>query len=411
MINRIRAYPPATLLALGCALSALATAVFAVLTDLTSHRMWAVVAAAGYLVAALMTWWSGRAAVGIRAAAVGAALVPAAVLIGIGVRQPEVDVIECSARVLLDTGSPYLSTPTEVTDVNPYLPGMALFGFPRLVFGDFVLGDARLWFLAAFAASFAAAVVMARTALPGRAGAVEWLGPSPTGPLWAALACPLIALPVAVGGHDLPVVGLMCLGLALAARRRPDEAGLVVGLATTLKQSAWPAVAVTVALAATLAGAAAARRCAAIATVTLAVVMIPVLAGPTGGSAFAQMAGFPLATTCITSPATSPTPGVLLASGGPVLRAVGFAVLALAVIGLTVALVRRPPRNLLAACTFLAVAETVAMLVLPTSRAGYLVYPVVLLLLAAAVETTAPQSPGRERTPRRWTLGTSASDR
>ena len=42
------------------------------------------------------------------------------------------------------------------------------------------------------------------------------------------------------GGDDLPVIALMVLGLALATRRRPISSGLAMGLAGTLKFTAWP---------------------------------------------------------------------------------------------------------------------------------------------------------------------------
>ncbi len=375
MVERLRAVPAHLAVAVGCGLAAVAAVAFAVVTGLDSHRIWGVLAALGYLTGAGTAWRTGRAGVGLRVAAVGAALVPATALVVAGIRQPEVDVVERSARVLLDTGSPYLAAPGGLADVNPYLPGMTVFGLPRLLFGDSALGDARLWFLAAFLVALGAALAVSR----GR----------PV--VWAVLACPLVALPVAVGGHDLPVVGLLCLGLALAARGRPEAAGAVLGMAAILKQSAWPGIVVAVALLAATAGAPAARRCALVSCAVLAAVLVPVLLGPTGAAALAQIAGFPLGTVGIASPATSPTPGVLLAGAGPVGQALGFALLAAAVGGLTTWLWRRPPSQLAGAAAFLALAETVAVLVLPTSRAGYLVYPVVLLLFAHSVRTPEPE--------------------
>ncbi len=384
VIDRYRVLPARVAVGIGAGLSAVIAAVFAAVTTLDSHRVWGTLAALGYL-AALATCCraTGSAVTALRVAGIGSALLPAAALIGAGIRQPEVDVVERSAGVLLDTGSPYLGATGELADVNPYLPGMAVFGLPRQLLGDSLLGDARLWFLAVFVGALATATARPHATPPrppvAFAGPVTALLADPPAMLWAVLACPVVALPVAVGGHDLPVVGLLCLGLLLAARSQPVPAGLVLGVAAVLKQSAWPGVAVSVALLTVLAGSAAAWRCAVVVVTTVAAVLLPVLLGPTGASALRQMASFPLAASQIVSPATTPTPGVLLASAGPAARIAGLALLAAAVLGLTGWLLRCPPRDLNSASVFLALAETIAALVLPTSRLGYLVYPVVVV--------------------------------
>lgn len=385
--------PTRAALAAVTGLSAVGTGLFAAVTTTDSHRIWAVLATAGYLAASATAAWPARSTAAVlRVAGIGAALLPTLVLVVARIRQPEVDVIERSARVLLDTGSPYLAVPEQLADVNPYLPAMAVFGLPRQLLGDTVLADARLWFLAAF---LAALVPAARARLPRAAdpapGSVAALLDRPSDLVWAVLACPFVALPAAVGGHDLPVVGLLCLGMALAARLGAVPAGLALGAAAALKQSAWPGVAVAVALLAVLAGPAAARRCALVAGAAVVAVLLPVLLGPAGRSALGQLAGFPLAASQFVSPATSPTPGVLLANGGPAARLVGLALLVGAVLAIAVALVRRPPRGLAQAAAFLALSETVAALVLPTSRFGYVVYPAVLLLWAI------PLSAGRRK--------------
>ncbi|MGH3897981.1 MAG: hypothetical protein ACRDTA_06925 [Pseudonocardiaceae bacterium] len=204
-------------------------------------------------------------------------------------------------------------------------------------------------------------------------------------------SCPLVALHAATGDHDLPVIGLVCLGLAMTARARPVAAGFVLvrprsssfvlGVAAALKQAAWPAVAVSVALLAVLTSAPAARRCALTAVATVLGVLIPVLLGPVGPSALAQLAGFPLAASQFAFPAASPTPGVLLASAGSTGRIVGLAILAAAILGIAAWLVSRPPRDLARAAAILALAETIAVLLLPTSRFGYLAFPAVLLFV------------------------------
>ncbi len=47
------------------------------------------------------------------------------------------------------------------------------------------------------------------------------------------------ALPLVTGGDDLPVLALMLLALVLAQRRQPVWSGVVMGVAGTLKFTAW----------------------------------------------------------------------------------------------------------------------------------------------------------------------------
>lgn len=67
---------------------------------------------------------------------------------------------------------------------------------------------------------------------------------------------------------------------------------------------------------------------------------LPVLVGPTAKAMFAQAAGFPMASSTFASPANAPTPGVLLAHGGPGAKLARYALM------LRAALAYRPPRTL-----------------------------------------------------------------
>lgn len=364
--------------AAACAVCALIAVGMAVVTDQTAHRVWGLLATAGYLVAGIATLRTRRPITGVRVAAAGSVLLPTVVLVVAGISQPEVGVVERSARLLVDTGSPYLAHPMTTYDVNPYLPLMSLFGLPRLVLPNIGLGDPRWWFLLVFGVCFVAADRLARRAR----------GTEPV--LWALLATPFLALHASVGGHDLPVVGLLCLSIALAARGRLSQAGLALGVACALKASAWPAVAVIAAFVVARWGWRHAGRFVANATAVVVGVSLPVLVGPTASAMVAQAAGFPMAHSTFASPADSPTPGVLLSHGGPTAKLVGYALMLVVAAALLVALVRRPPRTLTGTAAFLALALTAAMLVLPTSRAGYLLYPVALLGLALRGRRRAP---------------------
>jgi hypothetical protein len=346
----------------------------AAVTTLSAHRVWGLCAGAGYAVAAVLAaraphaW--GRASA--LAAVAGSVLLPLAVLMVLGTAQPEVGVVQHSGDLLLATGSPYAPHPVAVDDFNPYLPGMALLGVPHALLGDSPLADARLWFAAVF--------LGAMTLAARRATGTAEQGPSVRANSALLLAgCPAVALPLAVGGVDLPVIGLMCLGLALAGRGRGSAAaaGAALGAAAALKWTAWPLLPVALVLLAVTAGRRAAVRAAATALAVAAVAVVPsVLVDP---HAFVEhVVLFPLGAAGAGSPATSPLPGYLLATHVPGGRAIAVAALAAGAVALAAWLLVRPPRTVLAAADRVALGLGLAMCLMPATRFGYLVYPLAL---------------------------------
>uniref|UniRef100_A0AAU2A2G8 Glycosyltransferase 87 family protein n=1 Tax=Streptomyces sp. NBC_00093 TaxID=2975649 RepID=A0AAU2A2G8_9ACTN len=368
---------------LACAAFALG---LALVTSLTPHRVWGVCAALGYGTAAVLAArdprpWTGRA---LRAATVGAVLLPLALLIVLGGAQSEVGVVEHSGALLLHTGSPYPAHPTTLDDYNPYLPGMALFGLPHALLGDTPLApltDARLWFCAAFVACMYATTRCRTGRTAGSARTAQTAGSVRTALL---VSFPAVALPLAVGGVDLPVIGLMCLGLALAGRAGSGPgpgtgvaAGLAIGAAASLKWTAWPLLPVALVLIAVTAGRSTAVRAAATALLTAAAAVLPVaLADP---HAFVEhVVLFPLGKGGIQSPATSPLPGHLLAEYVPGGFVLAVALLVASAVAVAASLVVRPPHTVWAAADRLAVGLGLAMCLIPATRFGYLVYPIVL---------------------------------
>jgi Glycosyltransferase family 87 len=357
-------------------------------TALTAHHVWGVCAALGYATAAGLArraprrW--GRA--GLVAALVGAVVVPLVLLVASGAAQSEVRVVEHSGSLLLGSGSPYVPHPAEVEDYNPYLPGMAVFGIPRALFGDSPVTDARLWFCAAFLISmlFAARLTDRGSSAPRPAAR----GPVPrTDAVLLLAAFPAVALPLAVGGVDLPVIGLMCLALALAGRGGSGTAaGLAMGAAAALKWTAWPLLPVGLVLIAVTAGRRVAVRAAVITLLVAVLAVVPVaLADP---RAFAEhVVLFPLGMGGAHSPATSPLPGSLLAGYVPGGSVIAMAALAAAALGVAVSLLVRPPGTVLAAADRLALGLGLAMCLMPATRFGYVVYP---LVLAAWFRRTTP---------------------
>ncbi|MFE5792693.1 glycosyltransferase 87 family protein [Streptomyces sp. NPDC056503] len=332
----------------GCALVALG---LALVSDLGPHRMWGVMAGTGYGVAAALACGERSRPAARSVAVAGAVVVPLVSSVAAGLGQLEVAVVERSGWSLLTTGSPYVAVPEAVADFNPYLPGTALFGV--------LPGDPRWWLGGAFVAALAA-VGLHRSRL---------------------LACPLIALPLAVGGTDLPVVGLMCLGIVLAGQGRPGRAGLALGAAAALKWTAWPALPVALALIAAGRGGRAALRYAAVALITAAAGVLPIaLSDPSGFHR--NVIAFPLGLTDATSPAASPLPGHLLAVYIPGGKAIALVLLVMSALSMAASLVVRPSVTVRAAAARLALGLGLAMALMPSTRFGYLVYPLTLGTLA-----------------------------
>ncbi|MBV6698685.1 glycosyltransferase 87 family protein [Kitasatospora aureofaciens] len=380
---------------LGCAIAAGWAAAFPLVSDLPNQRLWGTIAAPAYALAGLLCLALPRRYAARSAAAValtGAVLVPLALLAFQGRHQSEVMVVERSAHLLLTTGSPYLQHPVVVTDYNPYLPAMTLFGMPRQLLGSGdaltrVAGDARIWFALTFLVCLLASWRLLR---PSRDRA-------PLLPLAVLTASPLIALALAVGGVDLPLIGVCCLAMALAERDRTVGAGLVLALACTLKWTAWPALPVAVLLLWRLYGRRPAARTGLIAVGASLAVILP--SALTRADALReQVVRFPLGLTAIRTPAGSPLPGKVLAGFGPTGHTVSLTLMTLGGVAVAIWLVARPPVSAIGAADLLAAGLAIAFMLAPAGRFGYLALPVVLVIwprLAVRRWTRRPAVPDR----------------
>ncbi|WP_374776700.1 glycosyltransferase 87 family protein [Streptomyces sp. NBC_01310] len=381
------------LLAAGWALS------FPLFSSLEPHRLWGWCAAAGYLGAA------GAAALGRRRAALAAALlgavaVPLLWLVLTGQGQSEVTVIERSGRLLLESGRIYVDRPEQVEEYTPYLPAMALLGLPRALLGGDaggdgwavrLLGDARIWCAAAlFGCLWATRRLLGTDAEPSRLSGAD-AGPGRM--LSVLVASPVVALPLAVSGVDLPLAGLCCLALAAAAAGRPVPAGAALAGACALKWTALPAVAVVVALLAVCRGGRSAVRCALTAACGTALLVLPgALLQP--AELWRQVFAFPTGRAEVPTPASSPLPGHLLAELGSWGWCMTTGLLTVGGLAVALSLFVRPPRTVVAAADRLALGLTLAFLLAPAGRFGYLALPV---LLAVWARSTPPRRPGASR--------------
>jgi hypothetical protein len=192
-------------------------------------------------------------------------------------------------------------------------------------------------------------------------------------------ASPVIALSLAVGGTDVPVLACLCLGLALLWRKpHIMPAGLAFGVAAAMKATAWPAVLVAAVLLAARDG----RRAAAILLAT-SLAVLAVIVGPVAvlwpRALVQNTILFPLGLASIKSQAVSPLPGHLLVETGPVGHLVAVGLLALACLGIIVSLVIRPPRTVPAATWRLVIGLSLMFVLAPATRFGYFLYPAGLL--------------------------------
>jgi len=364
--------PRSWMTALFAASAAYAVAM-ALVTSNPLHRTWGIFAACSYLFAAMLVlaWPSRGRDAALLLSLAGALVVPLGLMAAARLQQPEVRVINKSATLLVQHGTPYLG-PASLAAAHspnifdPYLPLMTLFGMPRALLGFSVLTDPRIWFGVGFVIVFAAAL-----AVVGVRDVMRWTV--------LVTASPVIAFSLSVGGTDVPVLACLCLGLALLWREpHPLLAGLALGVAAGMKATAWPAVLIAVVMVAVRDG----RRAAGILTGTSLAVFASIV-GPVavlGPNALVQNTiSFPLGLASIKSEAVSPLPGRLLVETGHAGHFIAVALLALACLGIAVSLAVRPPRTVPAATWRLIIGLSLMFVLAPATRFGYFLYPAGLL--------------------------------
>jgi hypothetical protein len=294
--------------------------------------------------------------------------------------QPEVWVIERAGRMLLQTGSPYvdvgvLTRMPVVDDYTPYGPAMALLGIPNAIFGRSFITDARV---VAFVVTVAVFLVIWHVA--GRPSmAVR--------PVQFVALTTFTTLSAAVAGNDMPVVALLILSAVLAVRARPEWAGLVLAVAASMKLTALPAAAVVAVAIAFSKGIRPLGRF--LVAFFAGAGVFTGLAAAVNWDAFVDnVIRFPANMAAVRSPAGSPLPGHLIEESGPVGHAVVLVLMGLAAAGMLWWLLARPPLTAPEILLRTGVGLGVAMLLMPATRWGYLIYPIALL--GAALHSWRP---------------------
>jgi hypothetical protein len=400
---------------LGDAVLYLVGALFALITilgsNLSLYRVWGKLAIGPYLFGALAaavvalaaerrrrreaadftkgtrpprTRWMARSAVAL-IVFVGATAVPLALEVlwrskddpGSHV-QPEVQTIEKGGQTVVKGKDPYRAVTNSHGKVVyhapgvptyegflPYLPLMTVFGIPSERKHHVVVTDARIFFSVATLLVMALALALCR-ADGGRKMRV----------LQVMAVLPTAALPLATGGDDMPIVAFLLLAMVLAQRRQPFASGVVLGIVSAMKFTAWPLAGLALFAARDRRG----ERRPGLMALGMLVVIGPVvvpfaLRGP--WAFFDNVVLFPLGLSGVTSPAASPLPGHLLVEAFPALhRALPLTVGVLGGALLAWRLWRRPPVNATQVCTLGAVVMAVIILLAPATRIGYLLYPI-----------------------------------
>lgn len=186
-----------------------------VLSGFDTHVTWAHSAAIGYCIAAFVglapiNLGISRTALARVVATIGSVIVPFITLTsGQYPMQSEINVVARSGDLLLRNGIPYLPDATNVTDINPYLPMMAVFGVPRALLARTgidpgsawnAVGDPRLW-----------CALIAGIAIWGSLrilGSLNWWS---AGAALLLVASPTVALELCASGVDLPLAGFLIL--------------------------------------------------------------------------------------------------------------------------------------------------------------------------------------------------------
>jgi Glycosyltransferase family 87 len=291
--------------------------------------------------------------------------------------QPEVVVVEQAAQREVHGQDPYHTSvdhghvvaadpglPT-YESFFPYLPLMTVFGLPSATGASPRLSDGRLFFMV-----FTIAVVWAALAIcRGPSGAKVRI-------LQVLTVLPTAALPLATGGDDMAVVGLLLLAMVLAQRRRPGLAGIALGVASAMKFTAWPLALLALFAARDRSG----RRAPARMALGIALVAGPVVLPFMVENAHAfvdNVVLFPLGLVGVASPAATPMPGHILVSLFPSLHRI-WPILVGVIGGVVLIryLIRKPPATAGAVVKLAAWVMTIAILCAPATRLGYLLYPI-----------------------------------
>jgi len=309
--------------------------------------------------------------------------------------QPEASIIERSGSDLLhgkpiyitpqkEKGNSLLSPPKPlpVNDYFPYLPGLVPFGIPYSAHVAKQLTDARVYFLIFL-------IVVSAVSL-------YFLKLEPSLLLWVFIFfynAPFLTLALSTGGDDIPVVVMVFASAVALFKRRLTVATILIGLTATLKFTAWPALFFLI-IAAKDKNLRPARFKVALGAfiVTLPVLLPVVISEPYGF--ITNVIRFPLGLAGTPSPASSPLIGKLLTEWFPSIHTEISVMMVLITVIFAIGLCFLiPPRNVANALATTAGTLLVYIILAPTTRYGYFLYPFEFALWSYVFKTTKSQPP------------------
>jgi hypothetical protein len=310
--------------------------------------------------------------------------------------QPEVVTVEVGGQELVHGQDPYhplvrlphavrYHAPGEPDYAGflPYLPLMAVAGIPSEIWPNNGLSDARIFFCLTTLVVAAVALYLCRADGRRKIRALQ-----------ALIILPLASLPLATGGDDIPVVAFLLLAMVLAQRRRPFASGVVFGIASAMKFTAWP-LAVLALFAAR--GRHGERRpfsmLAGMVVVAVPTIFPFALRGPF--ALIDDVVLFPLGLSAIPTTAASALPGHVLVSEFPSLsRALPLSVGIVLTVLLARHLYRHTPRTATEVCMIAGVVMAALILLAPDPRVGYLLYPINFFVWAYLLAEPVPSPDG-----------------
>lgn len=295
--------------------------------------------------------------------------------------QPEIVVIDQAASRLAHGLDPYHAivrhgqVTSRVTgepafeSFFPYFPLMAAFGLPSSAKVASHITDTRLVF-----AVFSISVILLAL----------WLLRAPnelsTRLLQFQLILPCAALPLVTGGDDIPVLVLLFLGIVLAQRQRFGWSGIVFGLVAAMKLTAWPLSFLALfCLGRTQRFKSTTKMLAGFSVILTCIVIPFIIVNPASFVANALL--FPVGLAGVSSPAASDLPGHLIVHLVPHVHQIYTAIfLAIGVIALIRRLQVRRPQSPSQVCALAGWVLVYAIAFAPTTRVGYLIYPLSFFL-------------------------------
>ena len=309
-------------------------------------------------------------------------------------QQPEVVTVEVGGQDLVHDKDPYVVPvrlhhpvkyhPPGQPDFEgflPYLPVMAIAGIPSEIWPNNGLSDARIFFCLTTLGVAAVALAMCRADGRRKIRAVQ-----------ALVILPIASLPLATGGDDIPVVAFLLLAIVLAQRQRPFASGVVFGIASAMKFTAWPLAALALFAARGRKG----ERRPFTMLAGMIVVAVPTIFPFALRGPFAlidDVVLFPLGLSKIPTTAASALPGHVLVSEFPSLsRALPLAVGIILSVLLARHLYRRTPGTAAEVCMIAGVVMAALIILAPDPRIGYLLYPINFFVWAYLLAEPAPPS-------------------